>query len=229
MNKLFSTFAAFLIVTFFTVAQESGEKELGNWYEITTSNRISDKISISGSITNWNYEFSTNNRQLLLGLLGVNYHLSKKVRVGLMVGRAEIDTNFGDVDLPLIQENRILEQIIIKLNPKKIAWIHRFKLEHRFFEIADESKLIHRVRYLFKGNSPINDQFSLVVYDEIHFNLNEFDFQQNRAYAGILYKLNNSMNFELGYVRHSFKTRSFNRIAFKLNLVSDFRKKKVKS
>ena len=104
MNKFLSSFISFVLVTSFIVAQESGEKELGNWYEITTSNRISDKISISGSITNWNYEFSTNNRQLVLGLIGVNYHLSKKVRVGLMVGRAEIDTNFGDVDLPNIQE-----------------------------------------------------------------------------------------------------------------------------
>lgn len=225
MSKFLPTFIVFHLITFFTFAQESGEKELGNWFEITTSNRISDKVSISGSITNWNYEFSANNRQLILGLVGANYHLSKKVKVGLAIGRAEIDTNFGDIDKPIIQENRILEQIIIKLNPKKITWIHRLKLEHRFFKIADESKLTHRVRYLFKGNSKINDRFSLIVYDEIHFNLNEFDFQQNRAYGGILYKLNKNMNVELGYVRHSFKTRSFNRISFKMNLTADFRKK----
>ena len=64
------------------------------------------------------------------------------------------------------------------------------------------------------------------IYDEIHFNLNEFDFQQNRVYAGLGGKLNKNINVLLGYARHSFKIKSFNRLSLQVNLKYDFRKEK---
>lgn len=223
---LFTTLA-FILLTGNLTAQNTGESELGSWYEITSSNRISDKLSISGSLTNWNYELPAEKSHLMLGIVGLNYHLNKNVTVGIGYAKGDIDSSFEENDVPNIKENRILEQISAKHKSNNIAWSHRLRLEQRFLEYPTEDKLKHRVRYRFKGKLPINKTLFISAYDEIHFNLNEFDFHQNRAYAGLGAKLNKNINAELGYARHSFKTKSFNRLSLQVNLKYDFRKEKI--
>ncbi len=205
-------------------SQNTGETVLGSWYEITSSNRISDKLSISGSFTNWNYKLPAESPQLLLGIVGLNYHINKNVLVGIGYAKGEIDSSFEENDVPNTTESRILEQIVLKHKSTDISWSHRFRLEQRFLEYPTENLLKHRLRYRFKGKLPINNCLFVSVYDEIHFNLNEFDFNQNRAYAGLGTNLNKNINIELGYVRHSFKTKSFNRLSLQVNLKYDFRK-----
>jgi len=223
---LFTTLA-FILLTLNLNAQNTGESELGSWYEITSSNRISDKFSISGSLTNWNYDLPAKKSQLMLGIVGLNYHLNKNVTVGIGYAKGDIDSSFEENDVPNIKENRILEQISAKHKSNNIAWSHRLRLEQRFLEYPTEDKLKHRVRYRFKGKLPINKTLFISAYDEIHFNLNEFDFHQNRAYAGLGAELNKNINVELGYVRHSFKTKSFNRLSLQVNIKCDFREEKI--
>ena len=212
-----------LFITFNSNSQDTGESTLGTWYEITLSNRISDKISISGSLTNWNYEM-LDNQQLVLGIVGVNYHINKNVSAGIGYSNGSIDPTFEDTNSPYIQEHRILEQISIKHKSNSIVWSHRFRLEQRFLEYPTEDILKHRLRYRFKGSIPINKTLFIAVYDEIHFNLNEFDFNQNRVYVGLGTYVNKNINVQAGYARHSFKTKSFNRLSLQLNLKFDFRK-----
>ena len=221
-NYLLTAFIC-LLITFNTFSQNTGEDELGSWYELTSSNRISDKISISASVTNWNYELSSNHH-LLLGIIGLNYHIKKNITARIGYGNANIDTSFEYNDIPNNKENRILEEISIKHKSNNIAWSHRFRLEQRFLEYPTENILKHRLRYRFKGSLPINKTLFITVYDEILFNLNEFDFHQNRAYAALGAKLNKNINIQLGYARHSFKTKSFNRLSLQVNLKYDFRK-----
>ena len=225
-----STLHILLITLLFHIylsAQNTGESELGSFYEISLSNRISDKLSISGFFTNWNYELSTENPQLILGIVGLNYHINKNVTVGIGYANGVIDTSFEINDVPNISENRILEQIVLKHKLNSIGLSHRFKLEQRFLEFPTENILKHRIRYRFKSNIPINKTLFISIYDEIHFNLNEFDFQQNRVYAGLGGNLNKNINVQLGYLRHSFKTNNFNRISLQVNFNYDFRKEKT--
>ncbi len=205
-------------------AQNTGENELGTWYEITSSNRISDKLSISGSLTNWNYTFSPEYEQLILGIIGMNYHINQNVVVGIGYANDGFDSSFEDNGIPNTKENRILEQIVLKHKSNNIGLSHRFRLEQRFLEYPSEDLLKHRLRYRFKSSMPINKTIFVVAYDEIHFNLNEFDFHQNRVYVGLGAYLNKNINFQFGYARHSFKTKNFNRLSFQLNLKFDFRK-----
>ena len=223
MKNYLLTGVVSLFVTFNTFTQNTGETELGSWYEITSSNRISDKFSISASLTNWNYKLHARTH-LLLGIVGLNYHINKNVIVGIGYANGDIDTSFEENEVPNIKENRILEQIVLKHKSTNISWSHRFRLEQRFLEYPTEEDLKHRFRYRFKGKLSINSTLFLTAYDEIHFNLNEFDFHQNRAYAGLGAKLNKNINIELGYARHSFKEKSFNRLSLQVNLKYDFRK-----
>lgn len=224
-NSLNLILFIFLIQTQLS-AQSTGENKLGPWYEITSSNRISNKLSISGSFTNWDYEFPADKAHLLLGIVGLNYHFNKNVAAGIGYAYGDIDSSFEVNDIPHTKENRILEQLVLLHKSNKIGFSHRFRLEQRFLEYPTENLLIHRIRYRFKIKFPLNNTLFISTYDEIHFNLNEFDFQQNRAYLGLGFNLNKNINFDLGYARHSFKTKSFNRLSLQLNLKYDFRKNK---
>ena len=226
MRSYLFTAIALIFFTINLVAQETGEDKLGSWYEITSSIRISDKLSISGSLTNWNYELPAEKSHLLLGIVGLNYHFKKNITVGIGYAYGDIDSSFEVNDVPNISEHRILEQITASHKSNNIAWSHRLRLEQRFLEYPTGDILKHRVRYRFKAKLPINKTLFISTYDEIHFNLNEFDFHQNRAYAGLGGKLNKNINVELGYARHSFKIKSFNRLSLQVNLKYDFRKEK---
>lgn len=206
-------------------AQNTGENVLGSWYIITSSNRISDKLSISGSFTSWNYELPVEKLHLVLPIIGLNYHFNNSVAAGIGYAYGEIDSSFEENEIPHTKENRIIEQLVLLHKSNNIGFSHRFRLEQRFLEYPAEDLLKHRIRYRFKIKIPLNNTLFLTTYDEIHFNLNEFDFQQNRAYLGLGFNLNKNINFDLGYARHSFKTKSFNRLSLQLNLKYDFRQK----
>ncbi|EPR73454.1 hypothetical protein ADIWIN_1484 [Winogradskyella psychrotolerans RS-3] len=207
-------------------AQNTGENKLGSWYELTSSNKISDKFSVSGSFTNWNYELPANRGHLRLGILGLNYHFNPKLSIGLSYAYGDIDSSFEINDIPHTKENRIIEQLIFNHKLNTISFSQRLRLEQRFLEYPTENQLTHRIRYRFKTKIPLNNTLFISTYDEIHFNLNKFDFQQNRAFMGLGILITKNINTEIGYARHSFKTKSFNRLSLQLNLKCDFRQKK---
>lgn len=223
MKHRFFKALTLLLVTVNIWAQDNGENHLGTWFEITSFNRISDKFSISGSVTNWNFEMSKT-PQLYLGLINSNYHFSNNVFVSLGYGNGYIDTSFENFEFPDIKEHRIMQQILAKHKSKNIGWSHRLRFEQRFFKYTQESATKHRLRYRFKGVFPINESWFFCAYDEIHFVLNPFDFHQNRVYGALGYKINKNINAQFGYARHSFKTKSYNRLSFQLNLKYDLRK-----
>ncbi|WP_340155912.1 DUF2490 domain-containing protein [uncultured Winogradskyella sp.] len=207
-------------------AQNTGESKLGSWYEITSSNRVSDKYSLFGSLTSWNYELPAEKTHLFLGIVGANYHLNTKTSIGIGYAYGDIDSSFEVNNTPHTKEHRILEQLVFNHKLNKIKLSQRFRLEQRFLEYETENILKHRLRYRFKGKIPINNTLFVSIYDEIHFYLNQFDFQQNRVFAGLGFSFDKNIKAEFGYARHSFKTKSFNRLSVQLNLKFDFRKEK---
>ena len=79
LKNYFPKVVTCLLITFNSYSQDTGESTLGTWYEVTLSNRVSDKISISGSLLNWNYELF-DNQQLLLGVVGLIWYIRLKIR-----------------------------------------------------------------------------------------------------------------------------------------------------
>lgn len=229
-NAIMKNFLFIIIIATFVQtklqAQNTGKNELGSWYEITASNRISDKFSLSGSFTNWNYELPAKNEHLLLGIVGLNYYINDNIELGIGYAIGDIDTSFKVNDIPHLKENRILEQILLKHKSNTIGFSHRFRLEQRFLKYQTENLVKHRLRYRFKTNIPLNNMFFVIVYDEIHFVLNAFDLHQNRACIELGAKLNKNINLHFGYAKHSYKAKNFNRLSLQVNLNYDFRKPK---
>jgi hypothetical protein len=83
----------------------------------------------------------------------------------------------------------------------------RTRLEQRFRdEVASDTG--HRLRQFVRWAKPINEKWSMVVWDELFVGLNDSDwgqrsgFDQNRLYVGPAYHLNKKWRVELGYMNN---------------------------
>lgn len=103
-------------------------------------------------------------------------------------------------------ENRIWQQVMFENKIKKLTIINRTRLEERWFENSGGTSV--RARHLVRGLYPIgkSKKWSLVASEEYFVNLNSAQnapksgFDQNRFFIGFNRKINDTMNFETGYM-----------------------------
>lgn len=226
MKKHILLFALSLI-TYNSFGQETGEQELGAWYTVNATNKISEKVSITTMAQLRLYE-TTDNLQIGLGLLGVNYNFTPKITGTLGYLRLNIDNTFEDlVDENNINENRIFEELTLKNGIGKVKINHRYRLEHRFLNIANKpNDFQQRMRYRFQAIIPLSKTVFLNVYDEIIMNLQKKAFSQNRLHAALGYKFNKNLNVQMGYLKQSFETIVYDRLVLGVYIKTDFSKKK---
>jgi len=105
------------------------------------------------------------------------------------------------------EEHRVWQQILHNFTP--IGGINiqsRTRLEQRFIE--NSHKTGHKIRQMLRVTAPsgISPRLLLVAYDEYFLNLNDTDygaergFDQNRAFVGVNWALDNHMKLEVGYL-----------------------------
>jgi hypothetical protein len=85
---------------------------------------------------------------------------------------------------------------------------HRYRLEERFL-MQKTTQNLNRFRYQITGVKPLTNKgeetpFSLVFFDEVFIHLNKANpahyFDQNWAFVGFNYKINDQFGFEFGYM-----------------------------
>lgn len=105
------------------------------------------------------------------------------------------------------EEHRIWQQILHNFTPiNGINIQSRTRLEQRFIE--NSHKTGHKIRQMLRVTAPsgISPRLLLVAYDEYFLNLNDTDygaergFDQNRAFVGVNWALDNQMKLEVGYL-----------------------------
>ncbi|MBX2829131.1 MAG: DUF2490 domain-containing protein [Flavobacteriaceae bacterium] len=226
INPLFALLVVVFIFNFNGIGQETGEDDLGAWYMVFTTNKISEDFSIHAEAQARYYETFGNFNQLLLRG-GLNYHISDKAMVTLGYGNITTDTNFGDVDgEENITENRIYQQFVLRNSVGKFKFSHRYRLEQRFIDHPVTGKdTQHRARYFLRVTYPINDDWFLTAYDEVFINLQEPIFGQNRLYAALGYNVSNNLAIQAGYLKNHFTGRNFDRLQLGVFLKTDLRKK----
>lgn len=208
-----------------THAQETGEDELGSWFMVFTTNRVSDNFSIHAEAQYRTFEFGANFNQLLLRT-GLNYHINEKAIVTLGYGNITTDGSFENPDGEKnATENRIYQQFVLKNSVGKLKFSHRYRLEQRFITTAaGEDDTQHRARYFLRLTYPINDTWYLTAYDEVFINLQEPLFGQNRLYGAIGYNFSKNISTQVGYLKNHFTGRNFDRFQIGLFVKTDFRK-----
>lgn len=105
------------------------------------------------------------------------------------------------------EEHRVWQQILHNFTPiGEIKIQSRTRLEQRFIE--NSHKTGHKIRQMLRITAPsgISPRLLLVAYDEYFLNLNDTDygaergFDQNRAFVGVNWALDNHMKLEVGYL-----------------------------
>ena len=134
---------------------------------------------------------------------GVGYQLSSDTTLWLGVARVTIDSDSGS-----IEEDRVWQQATYSLSKFMGGTISgRSRLEQRFR--SDEGgDTGYRFRQFIRWSKPLNEQWSMVVWDEVFLGLNDTDwgqnsgFDQNRLYVGPAYHLNKKWRVEMGYLHN---------------------------
>jgi hypothetical protein len=193
------------------------------WYNYFGTFKLADKWSIHSEYQ-WRREQLITNWQQSLARVGVNYKPSSGVL--FRVGYAWIET-FPYGEFPLnglgrdFTEHRIFQMAQLSHKQANIQLSHRFMLEQRFVgrysspdvTKEDEYPLLHRMRYMFRADIPLNKQATkspyLAVYDEVMIgfgtNVNANVFDQNRIGVLIGKPLTKTVRLEGGYLNQTLQ------------------------
>ena len=116
-------------------------------------------------------------------------------------------------------ENRIYQQLTLKHNLGRAGFEHRYRLEQRWLNQADNSRFSSRVRYRLQITTPLNRQsmeagaIFVNVYDEIFINFDDIrSFDQNRLYVAGGYQFTSNSNLQLGLLWQARTSEDFFRV-----------------
>lgn len=196
------------ILCFIQIHLDGQENGLGSWLSYFGNQKISDRWNLQSDFQIRDYQIVKQRNQLLLRA-GLGYNL-KENNHNLLMGFAYIATDGYDennFNTGRKFENRLYQQYTYKNKLKSIAFSHRFRVEERFF--PNEFGL--RGRYFIAAQKPLifkywnRNNFYFSGYNEIFIDLKATQFDRNRFYGGLGFKINDFFRVETGYMIQSQK------------------------
>ncbi len=217
-----------LALSFQGFTQNTGETELGSWYMYSGSHKLSKKWNLKSLMQVRTYE-TASDFNIFFAMAGGSYRLNKNLSTSVNYGFVKWDRTFQENDNPDTIEHRINESVGLSSKSGDFAFLNRVGLDHRFIDNTYNFETQHRIRYKFNVKHPITKTLYASVFDEVFYNLDQFHFQQNRLYGALGIKIAENYNFELGYMKWSFRTKSFNRLQIGISIRTDWTKKEARS
>lgn len=131
----------------------------------------------------------------------LNFALSEKASLWLGYVYADTKTAKGHS-----YEDRWWQQFQYLSKYNDITWLSRSRLEQRHLDSGDKTS--YRFRQQVRASWPLNgsDDLSYLVWDEAFWNINDSQwagasgFNQNRLFAGVMWKYTPSSRLEIGYL-----------------------------
>ena len=197
-----------VICSFLGYGQESN---FGNWLIYIGNKKLNNKWNIHNEVQYRNYDAIGDLEQLLIRT-GLGYNLTDSNN-NILLGYGYIlsENYIGETDEKVsINEHRIFQQYTTNQHLWKVKLTHRYRFEQRFVE--DDFRM--RFRYFLSLQVPFNNKDEVTkyfygsAYNEIFLNTESSVFDRNRVYAGLGYKVNSSLRFELGYMSQLFENSS---------------------
>lgn len=223
------TAIALLLWANISLAQETGEENLGTWLFLNVKSQLTEKFSTNLVLQKRFYEF-LENEQNLIGQVALNYNFWKKTTASVGYSYIESEPFLKPDNFSTTYENRIYEQFSLNDHLKKLQINQQFRLEQRWINRSGNTDFESRFRTRLWLRFPINHKaivpktIFLSSFDEIMFNLQGDAFNQNRAFGGLGYQIDKNFRFEAGYMKNSFKEKNFDRIWLMLFINTDLRK-----
>lgn len=228
MKNYFLLTLVCLSISFQGFTQNTGETELGSWYMYSGSHELSDKWKLKSLMQIRTYE-TISEFNIFFAMAGGSYRLNKNLSTSINYGYMKWDRSFEENDNPDTIEHRINESLGISSRSGDFSFLNRIGLDHRFIDNFYNFETQHRIRYKLNVKHPIGKNLYAKVFDEVFYNLNQFRFQQNRLCGALGIRIAENYNFELGYMKWSFKTRSYDRLQIGISVKTDWRKKESRS
>ena len=195
-----------VILFCFFVIHVSGQKnDLGSWNILNLQYSVDNKWSFFGesqlrSLKLYNnfhyYEYKG----------GINYKVSKNVRLTLGAGSYQTYKEGGNFVLPKNNnEFRLWPQIILFQSAGRFKIEQRYRSEFRFTSNGYRNRFRYRLGLSYPFGKIINEYkpFQISLSNELFFTDNEPYFERNRLMFGFNYKPSKTTTLQVGYL-HQF-------------------------
>lgn len=153
----------------------------------------------------------------------VGYAINKQLEVGIGYTHARMFPYGSQPALMEFTENNVFQQLILSQKAGKVGIMHRFRTEQRFIDHVERTPesgpyiegkdFMNRFRFRIDGMIPVafKDRMFISLYDEVFVHLHDEmlpdAFDQNRAYIGLGYQMNDKLRLELGVLHHYLRKR----------------------
>jgi len=137
---------------------------------------------------------------------GINYELTKGLKVATCVGKYDTYKEGGNFVLPKnTDEIRWWQQATLDQTLHDLRIEQRYRMESRFTTAGFRIRYRYRVGLSYEFGKPVkhNKPFILSLSNEVFFGTLEPYFERNRIQAALTYKLNKKLAFQAGYI-HQF-------------------------
>jgi len=148
----------------------------------------------------------------------IQYFINDKNNVALGYLWQTTDMHLTGTTKNLFNEHRIFEQYIYTHKLSSTFASHRFRVEQRFIERANEDVFSQRFRYFFRLLQPlvkVESGFTsgpfVALQNEVFLNIQNKDkinnsiFDQNRLYLAAGYRFSKKFDVEAGYMNQAVK------------------------
>ncbi len=216
MKRILLLAVTFVLATYQLSAQT--KQENSGWLFLLNSTKFSEKWGMHLDVqvrSNDNWDGTKN----ILFRPGITYFIDSKQNV--TAGYLMVTTDLGPSTLV---EHRIWEQYILNHKIKSIFTAHRFRLEQRFLDQANDN-FTQRLRYFIRMVKPLQKSEGgftkgafLALQNEVLFNVqnkelvNNSLFDQNRLYLAAGYRFSKKIDVEAGYLNQAIHGRTRNTV-----------------
>jgi len=150
--------------------------------------------------------------QQLLLRDGVLYNFSPHVQAGGGYGYINTSRYGGHPVAKAFKEHRLFGQLVLKHQAGKVALEHRYRFEKRWLETPQNWRPQNRFRYQLRAVIPVSAKWYVFAGDELFIGLGANHgadhFDQNRAFAGVGYKVTRNNRLEIGYLNQYLVQRT---------------------
>ncbi|KQN33841.1 hypothetical protein ASE92_14415 [Pedobacter sp. Leaf41] len=207
------------MISFIALGRLSAQTQYQNsgWFFFLNNTKFNKKWGLQfdaqiRSADDWGYVRNTLIRPAL------QYFINDKHNVALGYLWQTTDLRLVGTSKNLFNEHRIFEQYIYTHKLKSIFASHRFRVEQRFIERANEEVFSQRFRYFFRLVQPLQKTAAsfdkgvfVALQNEVFLNfqnkekINNSVFDQNRLYLAGGYRFSKKVDLEVGYMNQAVK------------------------
>lgn len=178
------------------------QSDLGSWNVFNAKGSISDQWSVFAEAQIRSLKFYDHFHYYEIKG-GLNFNVNRNIQFTIAGGKYNTYQAGGDFVKPKrSDEMRLWEQMSVKQSFSRLVIEHRYRAEQRWTQI----NLRHRFRYRANLIVPINkrkiDKGTVYgsIWDEIFLTNRTPYFERNRFFAGVGYKMTNSLTLQSGYL-----------------------------